>query len=72
MSLAKTFGGAVQGVEACIITIEANVGQGTKFFIVGLPDNAVKESEHRVVTAIKQLGYSMPRQKVVITWLLPI
>lgn len=64
--LAKTFGSAVYGVNATLITIEVNVGQGTKFFMVGLPDSAVKESEQRVESAIKQYGYRMPRQKVVI------
>ncbi len=64
--LAKGFGSAVYGVEAQIITIEVNVGQGTKFFMSGLPDSAVKESEHRVESAIKQFQYRMPRQKVVV------
>ncbi|WP_017733841.1 YifB family Mg chelatase-like AAA ATPase [Nafulsella turpanensis] len=64
--LAKTFGSAVYGVNAVLITIEVSVGQGTRFFMVGLPDNAVKESEQRVESAIKQYGYKMPRQKVVI------
>ena len=64
--LAKTFGGAVFGVNAHIITIEVTVGQGQNFFMVGLPDNAVKESEHRVESALKHLGYKMPRQKVVV------
>ena len=43
--LAKTYGAAVFGVDAKIITIEVNVGQGTKFWMSGLPDSAVKESE---------------------------
>lgn len=64
--VAKTFGSAVYGVNAYTVTIEVNIGQGTKFFIVGLPDSAVKESEHRVESAIKNLGYAMPRQKVVV------
>jgi magnesium chelatase family protein len=64
--LAKTFGSAVYGVNAIIITIEVNVGQGTRFFMVGLPDSAVKESEQRVESALKQHGYKMPRQKVVV------
>ena len=64
--LAKTFGSAVYGVDASRITIEVNVGQGTKFFMVGLPDSAVKESEQRVESAIKNEGYRMPRQKVVV------
>jgi len=64
--LAKTFGSAVFGVDAFPVTIEVNVGQGTKFFMVGLPDNAVKESQHRVESAVKQFGYRMPRQKTVV------
>ncbi|MEP4532352.1 MAG: YifB family Mg chelatase-like AAA ATPase [Cyclobacteriaceae bacterium] len=64
--LAKTYGSAVYGVNAHTITIEVNVGQGTKFLMVGLPDSAVKESEQRVESAVKYLGYRMPRQKVVV------
>ncbi|MEQ6168221.1 YifB family Mg chelatase-like AAA ATPase [Ekhidna sp. MALMAid0563] len=64
--LAKTYGSAVYGVDAYKITVEVNVGQGTKFFMVGLPDSAVKESEQRVESAIKNLGFRMPRQKVVV------
>jgi magnesium chelatase family protein len=64
--LAKTFGSAVYGVDAFTVTVEVNVGQGTKFFMVGLPDNAVKESQQRVESAIKFFDYRMPRQKVVV------
>jgi magnesium chelatase family protein len=64
--LAKTYGSAVYGVDASIITIEVNVGAGTKFFMVGLPDSAVKESEQRVESALKQNGFTMPRQKVIV------
>src|SRR5690606_25451579 len=64
--VAKTFGSAVSGVDANIITIEVNVGQGTRFFMVGLPDSAVKESQQRVERALKYCGFRMPRQKVVI------
>jgi magnesium chelatase family protein len=64
--LSKTFGSAVYGIDATTITVEVNVLQGTKFFVVGLPDSAVKESEHRIESAIKQIGYFMPRQKVVV------
>lgn len=60
----KTFGSAVYGVNASTITIEVNVGQGTKFWMSGLPDNAVKESQHRVESAIKFFGFHMPRNKV--------
>lgn len=64
--VAKTFGSAVSGVDANIITIEVNVGQGTSFYMVGLPDSAVKESQQRVESALKYFGFRMPRQKVVI------
>ncbi len=64
--ITKTFGGAVFGVNASLITIEVNVLKGTKFYMVGLPDSAVKESEQRIESAIKHLGFVMPRQKVVV------
>ena len=64
--LAKTYGSAVYGVDAYLVTVEVNVGQGTKFFMVGLPDNAVKESQQRIESAIKFFDYRMPRQKVVV------
>ncbi|RDV14061.1 ATP-binding protein [Pontibacter diazotrophicus] len=64
--LIKTFGSAVQGVNAYTITIEVNVSAGTKYFLVGLPDNAVKEGEQRIESALKQFNYKIPRQKVVI------
>ncbi|QDH79059.1 YifB family Mg chelatase-like AAA ATPase [Echinicola soli] len=62
----KTYGSTVSGVDAILITIEVNVGQGTSFYMVGLPDSAVKESQQRVESALKYFGYRMPRQKVVI------
>ncbi|CAM3712235.1 Magnesium chelatase ChlI-like catalytic domain-containing protein [Pontibacter korlensis] len=64
--LIKTFGSAVQGVNAYTITVEVSISVGTKYFLVGLPDNAVKESEQRIESALKQYGYKIPRQKVVI------
>ena len=64
--LAKCYGSAVYGINASIVTIEVNVSQGTLFFMVGLPDSAVKESQHRVESAIKHLEYKFPRQKIVV------
>lgn len=64
--LVKTFGSAVYGVEAITITIEVNVSDGQNYFIVGLPDNAVKESLQRIESAIKNNGYKMPRTKLVV------
>lgn len=64
--LVKTFGSAVNGVDAITISIEVNVTSGTHTFLVGLPDNAVKESMLRVESAIKAIGFFMPRTKVII------
>ena len=65
--LVKTFGSAVYGVEAITITIEVNVSGGDlKYYIVGLPDNAVKESLQRIESAIKTNDYNFPRTKIVI------
>src|SRR5688572_32635153 len=64
--VAKTFGGAVYGVDARTITIEVNIGQGLHFHLSGLPDSAVKESQHRVEAALKSSGYFMPRNKTVV------
>ncbi len=62
----KTYGSAVQGVNAITITIEVDILEGLKYFIVGLPDNAVKESLQRVESAIKNNGFKMPRTKLVV------
>ena len=64
--LAKIFGSAVYGVDAVTITLEVNVSGGSKTYLVGLPDNVVKESLQRMESAIKQNGYYMPRTRVVI------
>lgn len=65
--LVKTFGSAVYGVEAITITVEVNVNnQGQHYYIVGLPDNAVKESLQRVESAIKSNMLYMPRTKLVV------
>src|ERR1700712_613622 len=65
--LVKTFGSAVYGVEAITITVEVNVMKGKEYFIVGLPDSAVKESIQRVESTIKTNGYYMPRTKLVVS-----
>ena len=51
--LVKTFGAAVQGITATLVTIEVNISAGIKFFLVGLPDNAVKESHERIMSALQ-------------------
>jgi magnesium chelatase family protein len=64
--LVKTFGAAVQGINATVITIEVNLSPGIKFFLVGLPDNAVKESHERIVSALQFNGYKFPKFQIVI------
>jgi magnesium chelatase family protein len=64
--LVKTYGSAVFGIDAEIITIEVNAIQGSAFFLVGLPDNAVKESQQRVDSALKTNGYRWPGMKIII------
>lgn len=64
--LVKTYGSAVSGIDAYTITMEVNVSQGIKFFMVGLPDNAVKESQQRIESALRVNKYKWPGHKIVI------
>jgi magnesium chelatase family protein len=64
--LVKCFGAAVQGINATVVTIEVNVSQGIKFFLVGLPDSAVRESRERILSALTHNRYKFPRQQVII------
>jgi magnesium chelatase family protein len=64
--LVKTYGSAVQGVDASTITIEVNIDKGINFSLVGLPDSAVKESQHRIDAALNNTGYKIPGKKITI------
>lgn len=64
--LIKTFASAVHGINATTITIETEVSQGIKFYIVGLADIAVKESQQRIESALRLHHFKWPRKKVVI------
>jgi len=64
--LVKTFGSAVFGINAATITIEADVTKGIKFLLVGLPDNAVKESQQRIESTLRIIGYKWPKKKIVV------
>lgn len=64
--LVKTFGGAVHGIKATPITIEVNIDQGVNFYLVGLPDSAVKESHQRIEAALRNNGYRIPGKKIVV------
>lgn len=58
--LVKTYGSTLIGIDAITITVEVDVGRGAKFYLVGLPDNAVKESQQRIYTALANNGYRWP------------
>jgi len=64
--LVKTFGYAVQGINATKITVEVSMGTGINFYLVGLPDSAVKESQQRIHTALKQNGYKIPGKQITV------
>jgi magnesium chelatase family protein len=64
--LVKTYGSAVHGIDATTITVETDVSRGIRFNLVGLPDNAVKESQQRIDSALRFNGYKLPGKKVVI------
>jgi magnesium chelatase family protein len=64
--LVKVFGSAVFGVEATTITVEVNIDKGVGYHLVGLPDNAIKESSYRIAAALKNNGYSLPGKKITI------
>lgn len=64
--LVKVYGSAVFGVEATTITVEVNIDKGIGYHLVGLPDNAIKESSYRIAAALKNNGYKLPGKKITI------
>lgn len=64
--LIKVFGAAVQGIDATLITIEVNSSRGCTFYLVGLPDSAVKESHQRIISALQVNGYRIPTSNIII------
>jgi len=64
--LVKVFGGSVFGVDATMITVEVNIDKGIGYHLVGLPDNAVKESNFRIAASLKNIGYEFPGKKIII------
>ena len=64
--LVKVFGSAVFGVEATPITVEVNIDKGVGYHLVGLPDNAIKESSYRIAAALKNNGFQLPGKKITI------
>ena len=64
--LVKTFGCAIIGINAIIVTIEVNSDKGIQYFLVGLPDIAVKESQQRIIASLTNLGYKFPKKRITI------
>ena len=64
--LIKSYAAAVQGISATVVTIEVNCSKGIKFFLVGLPDVAVKESHERIISALQVYNYKFPGNRVVV------
>ncbi len=64
--LVKTFGSALNGIEAITVTIEVNIDRGVQFFLVGLPDSAVKESQQRIEAALINNDLKYPKKKITI------
>ncbi len=64
--LTKVYGSAVFGVEAATITVEVNVDRGVGYHLVGLPDNAIRESNYRIAAALQNNGYKIPIGKLIL------
>ncbi len=64
--LVKTFGYAVYGIDAAMVTVEVNLSSGINFYLVGLPDSAVKESQQRISAALKNIGCKMPGKQITV------
>ena len=70
--LVQLSGSAVFGEDAHLIIIEVNVDKGIGYHLVGLPDNAIKESNYRIAAALQNIGYKLLGKKLPLTWLQPI
>ncbi len=64
--LVKVYGSAVFGIEATTITVEVNIDKGIGYHLVGLPDNAVRESSYRISAALQNNNYKLPGKKIII------
>ena len=62
----KTYRCTIYEIDAKLITIEVNIVQGTNLYVVGLPDNAIKESQHRIESVIKIIKCEIPGQRVIV------
>lgn len=70
--LVKIFGSAIYGIAAQTIVVEVNIDQGVGYYLVGLPDSAIKESNYRINAALKNSNYKIPGKKITINMAQPI
>jgi magnesium chelatase family protein len=66
--LSRTYCASCIGIEAITVTIEVDVSQGISFFLVGLPDSAVRESQQRISTALMTIGARIPGKKIIVNY----
>ena len=64
--LSKVHGSALYGIDAIPVTIEVNIDPGVGYHLVGLPDNAIRESNYRIASALSHNGYRIPGKKITI------
>jgi magnesium chelatase family protein len=64
--LTKVYGSAVFGVDATTNTVVVNIDKGIGYHLVGLPDNAIKESNYRIAAALQNNGFKIPGKKITI------
>src|SRR5574344_1022916 len=64
--LCKVYCACCSGIEAITVTVEVDVCRGIKFYLVGLPDSAVKESQQRISSALEKYGFRIPGKKITI------
>lgn len=64
---AKVFSATTVGVDACIVDVEVDIAFGlVNFYIVGLPDTAIRESSKRILAALKNTGFRLPAKKITV------
>ena len=64
--IVKVFGCSLSGLDGLQVTVEVNVSRGAKFYMVGLPDNAIKESHQRITAAVKNIGMKIPIKEIIV------
>lgn len=65
--LARVRSGTLVGIDAVVVEVEVDMALGLPYFnVVGLPDGAVRESKVRVVSALKNAGFTLPQKRITV------